>query len=212
MTTSDADIPRARTRHVLSIVRDVLLVVLGAGLALAAEEWRDRRAIRHRQDVVLASVRAEIAANLERVKRAEIRHRTTLDTLQSYQTRHRVPSDSLLLSGVFNPAHPLSTAWETARDTKVIGELPYPIVLRLSALYEQQEQYSRINGVLDEALMTRIQAEGLQAAFLSRWSNLIFLNRDFMGRAEGLENRYTATLTFLDSASAPGHVVQSGHE
>lgn len=208
MTMNATDPVSAHTRHILNIVRDILLVVLGAGLALAAEEWRDRRAIRHRQDIAITSVRAEIAANLERVKRAQVRHRTTIDTLQSYQTRHAVPSDSLLLSGVFNPAHPLSTAWETARDTKVIGEFPYAIVLRLSALYEQQEQYSRISAALDEALTIRIESEGLQTAFLDRWTNLIFLNKDFMGRAEGLDSRYTRTLAFLDSARAP----VSGHK
>ena len=52
-------------------------------------------------------------------------------------------------------------------------------------------------------MTTRIEVEGIQAAFLDRWANLIFLNQDFMGRAEGLADRYERTLAFLDSIKGP---------
>ena len=193
----------AHSWRISSVVRDVLLVVLGAMLAVGAEEWRDHRATRRRTDIALSSIRAEITTNLERVKRAELHHRSVIDTLRAYQTRHAVPNDQLMFSGVFNPAHTLSTAWQTARDTRALGELPYAVALRLGSLYEQQEQYSRIAATLDEAITTRIQAEGIQAGFLDRWANLIFLNQDFMGRAEGLASRYERTLAFLDSVKVP---------
>ena len=70
-------------------------------------------------------------------------------------------------------------------------------------VYEQQDQYSRIGAALDESLTARIQAEGIQAGFLDRWTNLIFLNQNFMGRAGGLASRYERTLAFLDSVKAP---------
>jgi hypothetical protein len=188
-----------RAGRIPAVVRDVLLIVLGAALALAAEEWRDARATRHRTAVALASVRAEIAANFQRVERARAHHRLVVDTLLAYQARHAVPSDSLLFSGVFNPAHPLATAWQTARDTRALGDIAYPVALRLGALYEQQEQYREVSTALEESLTARIQSEGVRAAFLDRWANLVFLNQDFAGRAEGLGGRYTATLAFLDS-------------
>lgn len=192
----------ARTWRIPAVARDVLLVVLGAALALAAEEWRDTRATRHRTEVALASVRAEITGNLQRVERARLHHQHVADTLLAYQARNAVPGDSLLFSGMFNPAHTLATAWQTARDTRALGEIPYPVALRLGALYEQQEQYRVVSAALEEALTSRIQSEGIRRAFLDKWANLIFLNKDFAGRAEGLAERYASTLAYLDSLQA----------
>ena len=203
MTTPTTESRAVHDWHIPNIVRDVLLVVLGAMLAVGAQEWRDQRATRHRTDIALSSIRAEITSNLQRVKYAELHHRSVIDTLRALQARHTVPSEQLMFGGIFNPAHTLSTAWQTARDTRAIGELPYAVALRLGSLYEQQEQYRRIGTALDEAMTTRIQTEGIQAAFLDRWVNLIYLNQDFMGRAEGLASRYEGTLAFLDSAKAP---------
>lgn len=192
----------AQSWRVPAVARDVLLVVLGAALALAAEEWRDTRATRHRTEVALASVRTEITGNLQRVERARLHHQHVADTLLAYKARHAVPGDSLLFSGMFNPAHTLATAWQTARDTRALGDIPYPVALRLGALYEQQEQYRVVSAALEEALTSRIQSEGIRRAFLDKWANLIFLNQDFAGRAEGLGERYASTLAYLDSLRA----------
>ena len=189
----------SRRWRIPAVGRDVVLVVLGATLATAAEEWRDARATKHRTEVALASVRAEIATNLERVEHAQRHHRAVVDTLTAYQQRHAVPSDSLLFSGIFNPAHVLATAWQTARDTRVLGELPYQVALRLGTLYEQQDAYVHASDALDQSLLAHMQNEGVKAAFLDRWANMIFLNLDFAGRAEGLGGRYKRTLAFLDS-------------
>lgn len=182
-----------------ALVRDVLLIVLGAGLALAAEEWRDSRATRHRTDVALAGIRAEMRANLTRVEAAERHHKAVVDTLNAYVARKETPSDALLFSGVFNPAHVLSTAWQTARDTRALAELPYPVLLRLGTIYEQQQQYTDVGNALEQTLTSGIWTEGVKTAFLDRWKNLIFLNRDFGGRADGLATRYRHTLAYLDS-------------
>lgn len=181
------------------VVRDVLLIVLGAGLAVAAEEWRDSRATHHRTDVALAGIHAELEANLKRVESAHRHHEAVIDTLSGYIARKQTPSDTLLFSGIFNPAPVLSTAWQTARDARALTELPYPVQLRLGGVYEQQQQYVDVSRALEQSLITRIATEGVQSAFLDRWKNLIFLNRDFAGRAEGLATRYRRTLAFLDS-------------
>ena len=97
------------------IVRDVLLVVLGAGLALGAEEWRDSRNEHKRVDTALKSIRTELAANKEKVDSARARHLRMMDTLTGYVTRRELPPERVYFGGVFNPAHVLSTAWETSR-------------------------------------------------------------------------------------------------
>ena len=201
MAPSDPEAPRPR--RIPAVARDVLLVTLGAVLAVAAEEWRDARATKRRVDVAVSSVHAEITDNLARVQRAAVRHKATADSLQAYVDRHAVPSDRLLFSGVFNPAHTHATAWQTARDTRALGDIPYAVALRLGALYEEQESYARAGDALDASMATRIMTDGVKSAFLDRWTNLIFLNMDFAGRAQNLGERYKRTLAFMDSLNAP---------
>jgi hypothetical protein len=63
------------------------------------------------------------------------------DTLGAYVARHELPPERVYFGGLFNPAHVLSTAWETSRQTGATNNLPYPLVLSLAAVYDNQETY-----------------------------------------------------------------------
>src|SRR5436305_4349221 len=122
--------------HITPITRDILLVVLGAGLAVAAEEWRDRRNEHKRTTYAVESIRAEIMSNRKKAEGARAHHLAMADTLTGYDRRHELPPERVYFGGVFNPAHLLSTAWQTAHETGAINGLPYNVVLKLAAAYD----------------------------------------------------------------------------
>lgn len=185
------------------MARDVLLIVLGAVLAVTGEGWREARATRQRTTSAMVSMRTEISTNLARLQRARARHDSVAAMLLGYQNRGAVPTDSVLFTGLFNPATVVSTAWQTARDTRALGDLPYAVVLRLGTLYGHQDRYTEVSQALEQAVIVRLQTEGLQA-HLRRWMNLIVLNQEFGNKAGELGARYVSTLAFLDSVGGAG--------
>jgi hypothetical protein len=74
-------------------VRDILLLVLGA--ALAVEEWRYSHAERRQAAAALVSIRAELVDNQGRVERARAHHLEMADTLSAYRARYRALGDAL---------------------------------------------------------------------------------------------------------------------
>jgi hypothetical protein len=185
-------------------VRDVLLVVLGAGLAYAADAWRDAQAERRRTAYAVASIRAELAENLARVERARTGHLRMADTLGAYQARRQLPPERVYFGGVFVPAHVLSTAWQTARETGATGGLPYPVLLALAPVYENQEGYRALGAALAQTAMADMQRRGALPVFRDGFANFIPLERDFAVREEVLARGYRQALARLDSVAPPG--------
>jgi hypothetical protein len=132
---------RPRAVRVPAIVRDVLLVVLGAALALAVDEWRDARQRAERVRVALAGIRDELRANARRVDTARARHRRVADTLGALAARGVRPTPQVWTNPMFNPALVTSTAWQAARETGALADMPLATVLRLARAYEAQERY-----------------------------------------------------------------------
>jgi hypothetical protein len=193
-----------RPRRVSAAVRDVLLVVLGAALALAAEEWRDARAERHRASLALASIRAELLDNRGRVERARVHHRSMADTLAAYQARGQRPPESVYFGGVLQPALPLSTAWQTARETGALTALPYAVVLALAPVYEVQSRYRELGDGLAQAIMVEMQRRGVEPVFRDEFAHFIPIERDFANREGMLDDTYAQAIARLDSLQRAG--------
>jgi hypothetical protein len=182
-------------------VRDVLLVVLGAALALAAEQWRDNRAEHRRVALAIGGIRAELVENRDRVERARAHHLQVADTLEAYAARRSIPPDRILYGGVLRPALPLSTAWQAARETGVLADLPYPLVLALGPVYEEQARYRAIGDALAQSMMVDVQHQGVRTFFQTNFANFVAIDRDFANREMVLDGDYARALATLDSAS-----------
>lgn len=191
--------PRHRLRRAPRILRDVILVVLGAVLALLTEEWRDRRTEHRRAAVAVESIRAELVENRNRVRRARAHHLEMADTLEHYVAAKTLPPERIYFGGVFNPAFPLSTAWQAARETGSLTTLPYDVVLRIAPVYELQTSYRALADALGQSTMTDLEREGALPVFRDRYANFIVLERDFANREMVLDRAYTDALARLDS-------------
>jgi hypothetical protein len=193
--------PRARWR-VPAVVRDIMLLVLGAALALGVEEWRDAHAERRRVAAALLSIRAELLDNQQRVEKARAHHLRMADTLSAYRARHQLPPPRVYFeSGVLQPALPLSTAWQTARETGALSGLPYPVVLAIAPVYEAQARYRAVGDALTQSIMVDVQRRGVEPVLRDDFANFISVERDFAQREQVLSGEYARTIAQLDSAT-----------
>jgi hypothetical protein len=180
-------------------LRDILLVLLGGMVALVGDTWRDSRQRDKRVAGALASIRAELVANAEHVGSARARHLRVVDTLRYYTARHTVPDSTVYLGGVFNPGNVTSTAWQSARETGVLADMDYRIVLAVAPAYETQERYRALGEAVNQSIIIDMRREGLTTVFRDRFAQFIPLASDFANRERTLADLYRATLAHLDS-------------
>jgi hypothetical protein len=186
--------------RVPAVVRDVLLVVLGAALALAVDEWRDARQRAERVRVALAGIRDELRENARRIEAARVRHRRVADTLGALVARGARPTPQVWMNPMFNPALVTSTAWEAARETGALADMPLPTVLRLAPAYEAQERYRALGEALVVGIMHDVRRDGMEGVLRDRFGQFIPLAVDFGNREGVLLEHYQRALA---SPTAP---------
>lgn len=178
--------------------RDVLLVLLGALLAIGADEWRESRQRRARVAAALTGIATELREDSVRVTEARARHLRILDTLQTYVSRRAMPPASIYNYGMFNPASVSSIAWQAARETGAVGDMPLPTVLALARVYDAQERYRALGDALLVGIMEDVRRDGMDVVLRDRFRQFIPLATDFANREEGLMRHYRRVLALLD--------------
>ena len=174
--------------------RDVVLVVLGAMLALAADEWRETRQRRERVRVALAGIRDELRANAQRVDSARARHLRVVDTLQKLQASGALPPPQVWANGMWNPASVTSAAWDAARETGALADMPMETVLQLARVYHSQDDYSRLSDGLGVDIMNDVRQLGMEAVLRDRYVQFIPIAIDASNRERALLRRYGQVL------------------
>lgn len=199
-TTPSGERSAVRRWQGTAVVRDVLLVVLGAILAFGVEELRDTRRRHARIAESLASIRTELVANIALVDSARVHHGHVIDTLQYYRTRHELLPLSVVYAGVFNPATVSGVAWQSARESGVLSDMDYGTILLLAPAYESQSRYQALADAVTQSLENDVRREGMERVMQGRFAQFIDLATDFRNRERGLLDRYRATLRALDGA------------
>ena len=202
MLISDLDAPEStgepRPRWRRQIPRDVVLIVVGALLAFASEEVRDARHRRARIDAAVASIRDELVANRSLVAHSLERHRFLADTLGKLLAHHRQPDVTIYTNSMWNPAMVTSTAWQAARETGALGDMPLATVLSVAPAYEMQERYRILAEALNSAILNDARRDGMEKVLRDRFAQFIPLDVDFSHREAGLLDVYSKALAQLD--------------
>jgi hypothetical protein len=193
----------SRNRWIGELPRDVLLIVLGAGLAFAGEEWRDARHRRAQVATALLSIRDELRANAALVTRARERHTFLADTLGKLVATHQLPGVEIYSNGMFNPAIVTNTAWQAARETGALGDLPLETVLIVAPAYEAQERYRALADAMVTAIMADIRRDGMTTVLRDRFGQFVPLEVDFSHREGVLLEHYQRALAVSRSAEHP---------
>jgi hypothetical protein len=183
-----------RGRWMGQVSRDLLLVIAGALLALAGDEWRDARHRRSEASDALVSIRDELRRNAELVARARDHHRARADTLAKLAQSHLSPPVAIYSNGMFNPAVVSSTAWQAARETGALGNLPLSLVLALAPAYEAQERYRSLGDAMLSGIMTDVRHDGMETVLRDRFPQFIALDIDFGNREGVLLDHYRRAL------------------
>jgi hypothetical protein len=198
----DLDVPvitgetRARWRE--RIPRDLVLIVVGALLAFASEEVRDARQRRARIHAAVASIRDELMANRSLVAHALERHRLLADTLGKLLARHQQPDVGIYTNSMWNPAIVTSVAWQAARETGALGDMPLATVLSVAPVYEAQERYRAMTEAVNSAILNDARRDGMDTVLRDRFAQFIPLDVDFSHREQALLEVYSKALAQLD--------------
>lgn len=173
------------------------LIVFSVLLALALDEWRDERATASRAREAVAAITAELQANRSATERARDFHRGIHATLKSLASEKQLPGPETYLGGMFNPARLLDTAWTAARDAGAIDNMPFPVVLKLSRVYEWQASYSSLGTEIATDVYLDMRRRGVEPVLRDGFVGFIVLTSDFVNREEDLLRRYDDALATM---------------
>src|SRR5690606_10279309 len=152
-----ARLPRLRALPWGTLVVEATFTVLAILLALAADDWRQRRENRALADAALSTFAREIGDNSRRLAAVRPYH----DSLAAGFAR------ASLVTGRGEPAalgtvHPqfrgvtppvlLSTAWQSALTTGALRHVDYATIQALASVYAAQESLADMNRTMYAAL------------------------------------------------------------
>jgi len=141
-----------RSKSLLKIGLEVLLIGTGVFLGLMGEQWREHAQHRELAETSLRRFREEIVSNRKSVAAVKDYHVTTkerIDALLAADAKARPTMlESVRLKGI-QPASFERTAWDLALVTQALTYIDPPLAFSLSRIYTTQAQYAELSrGVL----------------------------------------------------------------
>lgn len=120
-------------------------VVLGVGLALVGNEWRENSALKKDAEIAYLGIQDEIVSNRQLALESFEYNFNLFQKLQAFannpENAGNYPDLSYFTQGYVKPASFIYTAWEVAKETNAIGHIDYESVLTFSNLYNDQKNY-----------------------------------------------------------------------
>ena len=139
-----------RSKSLLKIGLEVLLISSGVFLGLMGEQWRERAHHRELAETSLRRFRDEILANRKGVAAVKDYHATTKKSLDAFfaaDARTR-PSNDVTVRGI-QPASFERTAWDLALITQSLTYVDPSLAFALSRIYTMQQGYAELSrGIL----------------------------------------------------------------
>lgn len=190
---------RATPSWLARVLVESALIIFSVLFALALDQWlqdRERTATAH---AALLSIRSELEANIRTMERARDHHDAMRDSLVRYAGLNEPLPPRIYLGGIFNPAPTYAVAWESARETGVLGVLPYELVLELSRVHTEQARYRQLADALVQDIMMQVRREGTEPVLRDGSAGFISLQEDFANREQHLVEIYRAIVARLGS-------------
>jgi hypothetical protein len=157
---------RHRSKSLLKIGLEVLLIGTGVFLGLMGEQWRERAQHRELAAESLRRFREEIAINRTAVSAVKDYHATmkkTLDAYVSADPKGREKMD-VQLRGL-QPATFERSAWDLAFVTQSLAHIDPQLVFSLSRIYTLQQGYADLSNGILHAMYIRTPDENLAGFF-----------------------------------------------
>lgn len=198
-SSADAITPRAsqvagrvthRTKSLLKIGLEVLLISTGVFLGLMGEQWRESAQHRELADAALRRFRVEIQANRKAVDDVKDYHVTAAKSVDTYfaaDAKERA-AIGVHLKGV-QPAFLERSAWDLALATQSLAYLDPELALALSRIYTSQEQYVELTRGLTQAMYLRPPVDELApflAALKIYYGDILLLEPALLTQYDGI--------------------------
>jgi hypothetical protein len=139
-----------RSKSLLKIGLEVLLISSGVFLGLMGEQWRERAHHRELAETSLHRFRDEILTNRKAVAAVKDYHTTTKKSLDAFfaaDARTR-STDDISIRGI-QPASFERTAWDLALITQSLTFVDPSLAFALSRIYTTQQSYAELSrGIL----------------------------------------------------------------
>ena len=145
-----------RSRWLLKITLEVVLISVGVFLALMGEQWRESSHTRELAEASLRGFRAEILANQKAVAAVKDYHVGLLESLRKHlaadpKTRNR---DDVQIRGL-QPVFFEHTAWDLALATQSLANIDSQVAFALSRTYGLQRTYAEQTRGIMQAIYLR---------------------------------------------------------
>ena len=152
---SDIHLPRLedRSKSLLKIGLEVLLIGTGVFLGLMGEQWREHAQHRELAEASLRRFRSEIQTNRRQVADVEHYHVTTKKSLDAYfaADAKRRPAVDVQINGL-RPAYFEHTAWDLALVTQSLAHIDPQLAFALSRIYTAQQTYAELSRGITQAM------------------------------------------------------------
>lgn len=145
-------------RSIGALLLEVFLIILGVMVALAANEWREGRAVEQRTELALENIRLEIARNQRSMQERLTYHEALRDSIRAYLpdlkdvSYEAVDRDRLGMPRGLRFLLIYDAAWQTALASQVLPHVDYETLAVLSTIYQVQDNLklseNRLLGIL----------------------------------------------------------------
>lgn len=140
---------RSRTKAILKIVLEVLLISTSVFLGIAGEQWRESMRRRELAEMSLRRLKAEVQANTAAVNRVKDYHSTLEKKLEAYLANPSKQGLQELRFRGLQPAGFNHTAWDLAISTQALADIDPELAFALARVYNVQAEYGDLSrGIL----------------------------------------------------------------
>jgi len=175
------------------------MIFLAVVLALAAEEWREKRDRLELADRALSSVVAEIRSNLEELERTGPRNAERVQAARAVLEQIEAGGDTGDADIGLEVALLSTAAWQSAQMSQAVHYFDLDAMRQLSEAYEMQDLYERMQTSLVDGMgdLMRIARDDPAAAIRQGVSGVSML----AGIQDALVEVYRGTLDELESVA-----------
>ena len=188
-----------RSKSLLKIGLEVVLIATGVFLGLMGEAWREHTQHRELAEESLRRFRTEIPANRDAVLKARDYHVTMKTKLAAFLAASGPKTVDTFDVG-FHGLAPVAferTAWDLAVATGSLTYLDSPLAFALSRLYTAQQ------GLVDQKQMivqSTISGRSWTTDFEGNWRSVLYYFSDLDALEPALLHDYDAVLPQIDRA------------
>ena len=195
-----------RSKSLLKIGLEVLLIGTGVFLGLMGEQWREHAQHRELAEASLRRFRAEIQTNRQAVAGVQDYHVVTKKSLDTYfaadaKTR---PTVDVQITGL-RPAYFEHTAWDLALVTQSLAHIDPQLAFALSRIYTAQQTYAELSRGVTQAMYLLNPTEnltGFLGAVAVYYGDLVFMEPKLL-------SMYDEVLPQIDRALGESPVAKS---